>query len=84
MKYQNEKQLYIDGRTRAIYNNRNSKLFRDREIELEKAIGASKNFIKDKYPHSGKYYEINKFYRTDQGYLNIKPQYRRGYNATKL
>ena len=80
MKYQNRK---FTGQ-RETLNIRNSKLFREREMELERMIGASKNFIKDKYPHSGKYYEINKFYRTDQGYLNIKPQYRRGYNATKL
>ena len=75
MKYQNRS----EGKERVTYNIRNSKLFREREMELERMIGADKNYIKDKYPHDGKIYNRQAFYRTDKGYLNIKPQYRRDY-----
>ena len=80
MKYTERNNLGI----RPSYNKKNSKLFKEREMELERMIGADKNFLKDKYPHEGFYYDRQCFYRTDTGYLNIKPQYRRGYNEIKM
>ena len=43
MKYQNK----TFGNERVTYNKRNSKLFMEKEIEIENNLGASINFTKD-------------------------------------